>query len=274
MKRAGFTLIEMLVVIGIIALMAALFFPVFSRVREKGRQTVCLSNERQLGVAFLMYTHDNDDSLPAVYDCWAGRIYPYVKNVDVFHCPSDATPSHPPYFPVSYGTNADTRHHIVTAKNELLDLPHSMADLSGKTVLLFEVVHASANLLMPSEGFEYNLPTPLATSVSGNGRWLSDTGVWMGNNRPFDINEDVRYATGIMSGVGTPPFGSYQDYEGAGRHQGGANFLYWDAHAHWLSPQQVSTGSNADSPSSEPDYSDGRAAGSENSHFAATFSAK
>ncbi len=274
MKRTGFTLIEMLVVIGIVALITALLFPAFSRVREKGRQTVCLSNERQLGVAILMYTHDNDDFLPPDYNAWAGRIYPYVKNVDVFHCPSDATTSQPPYFPVSYGVNVDLRRVIVTTPGGITRVPRAMADVSGKTLLLFEVVHSSADLLMPSEGFEDDLPAPLATSVGGNGRWLSVTGVWMGSGRHFDINEDVRYATGIMSDVGTPPFGNYQDYEGAGRHQGGANFLYWDAHAKWLAPQQVSTGSDAASPNSEPDYTYGRAAGSENSRFAATFSAK
>lgn len=276
MRRAGFTLIEMLVVIGIVALMAALFFPVFSRVREKGRQTVCLSNERQLGVAILMYAHDNDDFLPPHSNAWAGRVYPYVKNVDVFHCPSDATSRQPPYFPVSYGVNGDLRHGIATASGGLKMVPHAMADVSGKTVLLFEVVHASANLLMPSEGFEADLPAPLATSVRGNGTFLWDMGVWMGNNRPFDINEDVRYATGIMSGADTVISTVDNYYEGAGRHQGGANFLYSDAHAKWLLPQQVSTGRDATSPNSEPNYGDGArtAAGSENSRFAATFSTK
>jgi len=276
MKRAGFTLIEMLVVIGLVALMAAIFFPVFSRVREKGRQAVCLSNERQLGVAILMYAHDNNDFLPPDYDCWAGRIYPHAKNVDVFHCPSDATPSRPPYFPVSYGVNADLWHVIVTAAGRRMMVPHAMVDVSGKTVLLFEVVHASANLMLPNEGFEYDLPVPSATSVSGLGGPLYNVGFWIPTGIHYDLDEDVRYATGAMSGADA--YGRETiDYDGeAGRHQGGANFLYSDAHAKWLAPQQVSTGSDAASPNSEPYYGIGpiTAAGSENSHFAATFSAK
>jgi prepilin-type N-terminal cleavage/methylation domain-containing protein len=47
----GFTLIELLVVIAIIAILAAILFPVFSRVREKARQTQCLSHTRQMGIA-------------------------------------------------------------------------------------------------------------------------------------------------------------------------------------------------------------------------------
>ncbi len=48
----GFTLIELLVVIAIISILAAIIFPVFSSVRENARRTACLSNEKQLGLAF------------------------------------------------------------------------------------------------------------------------------------------------------------------------------------------------------------------------------
>ena len=54
-KRAGFTLIELLVVIAVIAIIAAILFPVFAQVREKGRQTACASNLKQLAAALAMY---------------------------------------------------------------------------------------------------------------------------------------------------------------------------------------------------------------------------
>ena len=53
-NRKGFTLIELLVVIAIIALLAAILFPVFAGAREKARQTACLNNNKQLGLAFVI----------------------------------------------------------------------------------------------------------------------------------------------------------------------------------------------------------------------------
>ncbi len=66
--RGAFTLIEMLVVIGIIALLAAIMFPVFAKVREKGRQTICASNLRQMGLAFIQYTQDSGGRFPGSGD--------------------------------------------------------------------------------------------------------------------------------------------------------------------------------------------------------------
>src|SRR5690348_16449027 len=60
-RSVAFTLIELLVVIAIISILAAILFPVFAQARESGRQVVCASNMRQLGLAMRMYISDYDE---------------------------------------------------------------------------------------------------------------------------------------------------------------------------------------------------------------------
>lgn len=94
--RRGFTLIELLVVIAIIAILAAILFPVFARAREKARQSSCLSNMKQIGLAFQMYVQDYDSRTPlnmASYtpaNCvWPVTMEPYMKNEQILQCPSE-----------------------------------------------------------------------------------------------------------------------------------------------------------------------------------------
>jgi prepilin-type N-terminal cleavage/methylation domain-containing protein/prepilin-type processing-associated H-X9-DG protein len=64
MRRRGFTLVELLVVIGIIALLMSILLPALNRARESAKRTQCLSNLRQIGLAFGMYTAQNKGNLP------------------------------------------------------------------------------------------------------------------------------------------------------------------------------------------------------------------
>ncbi len=69
--RVGFTLIELLVVIAIIAILAAILFPVFSKGREKARQTSCANNQRQIGAALQIYTQEHDELFPSAKTVWS-----------------------------------------------------------------------------------------------------------------------------------------------------------------------------------------------------------
>jgi prepilin-type N-terminal cleavage/methylation domain-containing protein/prepilin-type processing-associated H-X9-DG protein len=66
-RRTGFTLIEMLVVISLIAMLVALLLPALKNAREASRASICLSNLRQLGIAMTMYREENRQFFPAMY---------------------------------------------------------------------------------------------------------------------------------------------------------------------------------------------------------------
>lgn len=104
-QARGFTLIEVLTVIGIIAVLAGIVFPVFVAAREAARKTGCMSNMQQIGKAWLIYEQDYDERTPGgayarFSDAATGRsvdgkhytplwvLLPYLKTEQVFVCPS------------------------------------------------------------------------------------------------------------------------------------------------------------------------------------------
>jgi len=118
-RSKGFTIIELLVVIAVVAILAAFLFPVFSRARAHARQSQCLSNLRQLGLATFQYAQDSDDRYPyggdpsdLNTDGWQdwqdGKYWPavlqmqannqaipnvmtgYIKDRNLWQCPDDS----------------------------------------------------------------------------------------------------------------------------------------------------------------------------------------
>lgn len=118
----GFTLIELLVVIAVISILAAILFPIFARARENARRTSCLSNLRQMSLAFTQYSQDYDERLPLTSfrktaefnNSWTIGAEPYLKSTQIFRCASDSAavwnaPAAPPtnnYYTTSYLMNA------------------------------------------------------------------------------------------------------------------------------------------------------------------------
>ena len=246
-RRFAFTLIELLTVIGIIALLAALLLPVFFQARAKARQSACASNLRQISAALLAYCGDYDEqnpvqtAPPALFAAaspinigWAGKIYPYLKNTDVFQCPTDPTRAMSNAAPVSYGFNLN------------LSFPSHLAALNAPShsVLLFEVRKSVTRVSEADEGVLQN-PPPSQMSASGNGGPLLGWPSW--NWTKAQNYQLVQYATGCISNASCDGHDDWYDTT-EGRHSGGANFAAADGHTKWLQGAQVSAGKNAAAP--------------------------
>ncbi len=181
-KPRGFTLIELLVVIAIIAILAAILFPVFQKVRENARRTACLSNEKQLGLAFIQYNQDFDEKFPCASavvpvgrpgypNGWANMVYPFVKSVGLYGCPDDpvGTPTAPK---ISYGMNYMIWNH----NDGNPDTGQTLAQITApaSTVLLYEGGSRDAT----KGESDYDPSKPLngvdATGAAGNTDWDPD----------------------------------------------------------------------------------------------------
>jgi len=104
---AAFTLIELLIVIAVIAILAAILFPVFAAAKESAKASTCISNERNIATAILLYVSDFDDHMVPnetghrfnppdteanqLLDVWSALLQPYAHNHGILSCPSFST---------------------------------------------------------------------------------------------------------------------------------------------------------------------------------------
>lgn len=211
-RRDGFTLIELLVVVAIIAILAAILFPVFAQAREKARQSVCLSNEKQMGSALMMYTQDYDQRLPgdvlgypAIYPTappnqqrsshttWELLLQPYVKNLQIFLCPS-----HEPHGWIPWQTWWNPKPRVMNDYGLNYTLVHPP-----------EPPTYPRNLSGDLDGVPYPAETLLAVDLKSSYKLYMFTPWYNPSRYPQRIPE-------------------------LQTHHGGANFVYCDGHARWI----------------------------------------
>jgi prepilin-type N-terminal cleavage/methylation domain-containing protein/prepilin-type processing-associated H-X9-DG protein len=221
----GFTLVEILVVIAIIAILAALIFPVFSSAREKGRQAHCLSNLRQLGSAFVEYTQDYDGVLPTA-PLWRSELRVYFGSgngsggqtlgVDFMRCPSAPDENY-----ATYGINYPFVMGIGPYDDPMYPGWPGSAMLDKVPAEVYIVADTFYKDWGRGQYAIYGtIPHP------GTGLWQFDHD-WDGDGLLDSSYEEV-HCEGPYNGWGPV-------------HHGGANCLFADGHAKWVSKQAFVT---------------------------------
>lgn len=257
-RSAGFTLIELIVVITIIAILAAILFPVFAQAREKARQTTCLSNEKQMGTAMLMYVQDFDESFPMLqyYDenglpvIWSSAIYPYVKNGDSSNVVNGTTyryglggvwscPSFPSAQTAQYGIS-----HVISRNGAGTWEANNTANFSIKTIGLADIDAPAEKMMILEKGEAYVTPAgvsyaqPLVEVAQWN--WAGWIGITNGQptspENHFELNYDLDAATNTAHANYGPSPANMPRF----RHAKTCNTLFVDGHVKAISRGQLS----------------------------------
>lgn len=224
--KNGFTLIEMLVVIAIIALLSALLVPTTGKALEKARRTKCMSNLRQFHQAAVMYATDNKGKLPAVADesGWGGR-YPWPGTWPF----ALATYLGYDQFQLGVRLDEDQFGTIFMCPSYLKSAPYTLFQ-KGKNYEL------DRGLL---GGYGMNRRLPPNEDLGGN--WPAE---YTARNLLQSENASARllFADGWGSNGDLGTRFDFNSYGGAGfkyridvtRHDGGANLCYLDGHVEFM----------------------------------------
>src|SRR5579871_2778415 len=116
-RRRAFTVIEIIVVIGIMVCLMTILLPVLVRARESGKRVQCLANLKSLTTAWLAYAADNDQRL--CVGGWTGPLSKYLRSGAAYRCPDDV--KRPDIYPFDYSVNGALSGSLLPGKYIRLD---------------------------------------------------------------------------------------------------------------------------------------------------------
>jgi prepilin-type N-terminal cleavage/methylation domain-containing protein/prepilin-type processing-associated H-X9-DG protein len=235
--RAGFTLIELLVVIAIIAILASILFPVFAQAREKARQASCLSNQKQMGLAWLQYAQDYDESTVPWSDSgftngngfiWDIVLQPYQKDKSILRCPS-ATDS---FTTNTYNANVGG---VSTAT-----VPNPC-----RTLASLQNVSQTPVITDSGGGEKFTDPVNNIPGWSWSFICPDDAGSYQGRAVKWTSLDANGVPTGEKKWNNGGAYSAERDKAGnmfPTRHQEGSNYVFADGHAKWFHSEKDATG--------------------------------
>ena len=118
LPACAFSLVELLVVMAVIALLAALLLPAFAMAKEKERRAVCAQNLRQLGLCVILYASDNQDCLPLPQQAsghWPEQLWHNYSSARLLICPSDSDTLAAPTLPRLASADLAPRSYLINA---------------------------------------------------------------------------------------------------------------------------------------------------------------
>ncbi len=250
----GFTLIELLVVIAIISILAAILFPVFAAAREKARESSCASNLKQLGIAIIQYTQDNDEFFPPAANninnadytggspaniTWEIATAPYFNTLNILTCPDDSKANQSAWegYSDSYSINGSTFCHYGGGYSGCYC--NGVACVEGNQAFAGTTEYSTTNAKIGQPANTILLAevwSKFVNQVDGNGKW-THFGAWNAigsyNNYNWNMPDD------LPSGIATDAGGTYPQIPNGAvctHADGHSNFLFCDGHVKAMFP--------------------------------------